>query len=151
MLTFVVILAIMSTVLELMIAAKIPFMRQLSHKSKLFNLINSLFLSYIMGLAFGAAGLIAMTAGVLSTMMSVPGYAFLYWAYDSPEAQAHGGNLIQHKKIQFINSINQWKQTCIDFMNLIFKILKIITFPIWFARSCYIKFSRTSTSNTTTN
>lgn len=135
MLSFVVLLAIMSTALELMIAAKIPIWRRLSHKSKLFNLINSLFLSYIMGMAFGATGLIAMTAGVLSTMLSVPGYSLLHWAYESPQAQSHGGNLFIHYK-------SKWKVAIADFVNLLYKIIKIITFPIWITRAISNKISK---------
>lgn len=135
MLTFVLLLAIMSTALELMIASKIPFWRKLSHKSKLFNLINSLFLSYLMGMAFGATGLIAMTAGVLSTMLSVPGYALLNWAYESPQAHRYGGNLFVHYK-------NKWKVAITDLMNLIYKIIKIITFPIWITRAITNKISK---------
>jgi hypothetical protein len=122
----------MSTLLELMIAAKVPPWRKLSHKSKLFNLLNSLFISYIVGIAFGAQGLIAMTAGVLSTMLSVPGYAFLYWAYDSPEAKALGGNRITHAK-------EKWKTALKDLGTLIYKFIKIITFPIWATRAVILK------------
>jgi hypothetical protein len=132
MFAFVIILAVMSTTLELMIAAKIPAWRRLSHKSKLFNLLNSLFISYIMGIAFGAAGLIAMTAGVISTLLSVPGYALLNWAYESPQAQAHGGNLFTYYK-------DRWKTAITDLVNLIYKIIKIITFPIWATRAAMNK------------
>lgn len=124
MLFFVVLLAVMSTALELMIAAKVPVWRRLSHRSKLFNLLNSLFISYTMGLAFGAAGLIAMTAGVLSTMLSVPGYEFLAWAYDSESAQQHGGNNIAYYG-------QKWKQTLSDLAHMTYKVIRFITFPIW--------------------
>lgn len=136
MFTFVMMLAVMSTVLELMIAAKIPAWRRLSHKSKLFNLLNSLFLSYIMGIAFGAAGLIAMTAGVISTMLSVPGYALLNWAYESPQAKQHGGNMFVYYK-------KRWKTAITDLVHLIYKIIKIITFPIWGTRAVMIWFNQT--------
>lgn len=132
MFAFVIMLAIMSTLLELMIAAKIPALRRLAHKSKLFNLLNSLFLSYLMGIAFGAAGLIAMTAGVFSTMLSVPGYALLHWAYESPQAQKHGGNLFTYYK-------QRWKVAITDLVNLIYKIIKVITFPIWATRAVMLK------------
>lgn len=141
MLTFVIILAVMSALLELMIAAKIPAWRRLSHKSKLFNLLNSLFISYVIGIAFGATGLIAMTAGVFSTMLSVPGYAVLHWAYESPEAQKHGGNLFVHYK-------QKWKVAITDLVNLIYKIIKVITFPIWVTRAILIKINSVSKSTT---
>lgn len=134
-LSMMIILAVTSAVLELMIAAKIPAWRQWSHKSKLFNLINSLLLSYLIGIAFGAAGLIAMGAGVISTLLSYPGYKFLYWMYDSPMAQRHGGNLFEYTK-------NKWMTAIKDFFSVIYTILKVITFPIWAARWMYQKISK---------
>lgn len=142
MLTFVLLLAIMSTLLELMIAARIPSWRRLSHKNQLFNLLNSMFISYFMGIAFGAAGLIAMTAGVLSTMLSIPGYQYLYWNYDSPQAQKLGGNIYAHNKQIYIKKISDFKQTILDIFNLIYKFLKIITAPIWVTRSIVHKINK---------
>lgn len=139
MLTFVVLLAIMSTALELMIAARVPAWRRLSHKNQLFNLLNSMFISYLMGIAFGAAGLIAMTSGVVSTMLSVPGYQFLHWNYDSPQAQKVGGNIYAHNKTIYKKKISNIKQTIFDIFNLIYKILKIITAPIWITRLAFDK------------
>lgn len=124
LLSMMIILAVTSTLLELMIAAKIPAWRRLSAKSPLFNLLNSLFLSFLVGIAFGAAGLIAMGAGVISTVLSVPGYQFLYWNYDSPMAQHYGGNMLKHQK-------KKWASAISDLFKLIYKIIRIITFPIW--------------------
>jgi hypothetical protein len=124
LLSMMIILAVTSTTLELMIAAKIPAWRRLSAKSPLFNLLNSLFLSFLVGIAFGAAGLIAMGAGVISTVLSVPGYQFLYWNYDSPQAQRSGGNIMKHNRAKWGTAIG-------DFFKLIYKIIRIITFPIW--------------------
>jgi glucan phosphoethanolaminetransferase (alkaline phosphatase superfamily) len=122
-----IILAVTSTLLELMIAAKIKWWRVKSYESKLFNMLNSLFLSFVIGLAFSASGLIAMGAGVISTVLSVPGYKFLHWNYDSEQAQKHNGNMMQHLK-------SKWLQTIKDFFTLVYKILRIITFPIWGTR-----------------
>lgn len=127
LLSMMLILAVTSTLLELMIAAKIKWWRVKSHDSKLFNMLNSLFLSFLVGLAFSASGLIAMGAGVISTVLSVPGYQFLYWNYDSPAAQRHGGNMMLHLKAK-------WFQAIKDFFTLVYKILRIITFPIWGTR-----------------
>jgi len=124
LLSMMIILAITSTLLELMIASKVKWWRQKSHESKLFNMLNSLFLSFLVGLAFSASGLIAMGAGVISTVLSVPGYQFLHWNYDGPMAQKHGGNMMLHLK-------SKWFQTIKDFFTLVYKILRIITFPIW--------------------
>jgi hypothetical protein len=65
-----------------------------------------------------------MGAGVISTVLSVPGYQFLYWNYDSPMAQRHGGNMLAHNK-------KKWLTALADFFKLIYKIIRIITFPIW--------------------
>lgn len=127
LLSMMIILAVTSTLLELMIAAKIKWWRVKSYESKLFNMLNSLFLSFVIGLAFSASGLIAMGAGVISTVLSVPGYKFLHWNYDSEQAQKHNGNMMQHLK-------SKWFQTIKDFFTLVYKILRIITFPIWGTR-----------------
>lgn len=124
MFSFAIILAVASTAIELMIAAKIPAWRRNAHKFKLFNLAMSVILSFVIGIMFGAAGLIAMTAAIMSTIMSIPGYSFLHWMYDSPQAQARGGNQYRYYK-------NKWKQVIVDFFNIIYKILRVITFPIW--------------------
>jgi hypothetical protein len=98
MLIIIIGLAITSAILELMIASQVPLWRQWSHKSKLFNLVNSMFLSYLVGIAFGAQGLIAMSAGLLSTFMTIPGYAFLNWNYDTEKAKNAGGNRYKHTR-----------------------------------------------------
>lgn len=131
MLTFVFLLAIMSTALELMIAAKIPFLRRLAHKSKLFNLLNSLFLSYVIGIAFGATGLIAMTAGIFSTMLSIPGYTFLHWNYDTAQAQA------LPEKSRYEHGTKKWKQVGSDTVKVTYGTLKVVTAPVWIPRKIY--------------
>ena len=127
LLTMMLILAITSTLVELLIASKVKWWRQKSHDNKLFNVFNSLLLSFLIGLAFSASGLIAMGAGVISTLLTIPGYHFLHWNYDSPMAQKHGGNMMLHLK-------SKWFQTIKDFFTLVYKILRIITFPIWGTR-----------------
>jgi len=132
LLTMMLILAVTSTVLELMIAAKIPAWRKLSHRSKLFNLVNSLVLSFLIGVAFGAAGLIAMGAGVISTLLSYPGYKFLYWMYDSPMALKHGGNMFEYTK-------KKWMTALKDLAKVIYSVIRVITFPVWATRWAYNK------------
>lgn len=132
LLTMMLILAVTSTVLELMIAAKIPAWRKLSHRSKLFNLVNSLVLSFLIGVAFGAAGLIAMGAGVISTLLSYPGYKFLYWMYDSPMALKHGGNMFEYTK-------KKWMTALKDLAKVIYSVIRVITFPVWATRWVYNK------------
>ena len=136
-----IVLAVTSCVLELMIAAKIPIWRRLSGRYPLFNLLNSLVISFVMGLAFGAAGLIAMGAGVISTVLSVPGYQLLKWNYDTPSAIAHGGSeyryysaIFKSKLTGYRTTLNKWSIALSDLGKLIYSIIRFLTFPIWMTR-----------------
>jgi hypothetical protein len=140
MLTFAILLAVISTLFELMIAAKIPVWRRASARSLLFNLCNSILLSYVIGITFGATGLISMTAGILSTMLSIPGYKFLEWMYDSPQAKQHGGNQLQYV-------VDKWRQVLVDFGNVIYRFLRFITAPIWIWRNLSTKLHLRKTQN----
>lgn len=128
MFAFMMMLAIASAVVELTFASKFPAWRRAAKKNKAVNLGISIALSFVLGIMFGAAGLIAMAAAIISTVIAVPGYAVLEWAYDSPEAQAKGGNLIKYYS-------DKAKIVTKDTLHLIYKILRIITFPIWASRS----------------
>ena len=64
-------LAVASTVVEMMFAARIPSWRKNAHKYKWVNMTLSLLLSFILGLMFGAAGLIALGAAMISTVLSI--------------------------------------------------------------------------------
>lgn len=140
MFTFAIILALASTAFELMLAAKIPLWRRLSHKSLLFNLGNSMVLSFLVGIMFGAAGLIAMTAGIFSTILTIPGYAFLHWCYDSDEAKARGGNQLAFYATKIHDVRAKWSQTLADFAQLIYKIIRFVTLPIRITRTCALKY-----------
>jgi glucan phosphoethanolaminetransferase (alkaline phosphatase superfamily) len=129
----VFLLSIMSAVLELMIAARIPLWRRLSYRSKLFNLLNSLFVSYLIGLAFGAQGLIAMTAGVFSTFLTIPGYAFLHWNMDSEKAR----KTPQQNRYQ--NFKEKMTEPMSDMGKIAYVTIKIITAPLWIPRRIYGK------------
>ena len=76
---------------------------------------------------FGAAGLITMAAAIISTVIVIPGYAFLEWAYDSPQAATRGGNQIKYYS-------DKTKEVVSDTFKIIYKILRVITFPIWGSR-----------------
>jgi hypothetical protein len=134
MLSLVIMLAVASTIVELTFAANFPRWRQAANNNKAINLFISIVISFILGMAFGAAGLIAMSAAIISTVMSIPGYAFLHWAYDSPRAKKHNGNLLKHYA-------DKWKQVLTDFVNIVYKVLRIITFPIWATRAVILKFN----------
>lgn len=121
--SMMIVLAVASSALEITLAARVKPWRTLCAKYSSANMIMSLVLSYVIGIAFGAQGLIAMGAGVISTILSYPGYKFLHWNYDSPQALAQGGN---RSKFYWL----QWKQVLLDFGTLIYKILRLITIPI---------------------
>jgi hypothetical protein len=142
MLSFVIILALASCTIEMMLASKIPAWRKAAKKYKIFNLFASLGLSYTIGTMFGAAGLIAMTAAIFSTILSIPGYAFLEWVYDSPQAQQRGGNLIAHHKSNFKTTYTRWKIVLGDLSTIVYKVIRIITFPIWATRACILKYNQ---------
>lgn len=133
MFAFVIVLTLASFMFEMIIASKTPTWRKNAKKYKMVNLALSVMLSFVMGILFGAAGLIVMTAAILSTLISIPGYTFLYWCYDSPSAKLHGGNQFQYYK-------NQVFTVLADLYKLIYKILRIITFPIWGTRVVMTKF-----------
>jgi len=139
--SMMIVLAVTSCLLELMIAARVPAWRRWSGASPLFNLLNSLFISFIMGIAFGAAGLVALGAGIISTILSLPGYKFLKWNYDSPGAIAVGGNRYKHFTNNFSIYWAKWTVALKDLFKLIYTIIKIITFPIWVIRWIYNKVS----------
>lgn len=140
MLIMAFMLAIMSAALELMIAAQVPLWRQWSHKSKLFNLLNSMFLSYLIGIAFGAQGLIAMTAGVLSTFLTIPGYALLNWNYDTEKAKVQDGNRYQYAKKTVKPKLEKGKELGSDLIKVGYITGKVVTSPLWISRKVYRKF-----------
>lgn len=137
LLSMMIILSITSCALELMIAAKVPIWRKLSGKYPLFNLINSLVISFFMGIAFGAAGLVTLGAGVISTIMSVPGYKFLYWNYDTPEAHAQGGSRVKYYWANFHVHWAKWRKVLGEFNQLMYAIFRVITLPVRILNKCY--------------
>ena len=130
--TMMIALAISSTVVEMMFAARFPIWRKNAHKYKWVNMTLSILLSFILGVMFGAAGLITLGAAMISTVLSIPGYTFLHWVYDSPQALKHNGNMIVHLRAK-------WGQALKDLAKVIYGIIRIITFPIWATRAVIIK------------
>ena len=131
MLTFVFLLAFASFAFEMLIASKFSLWRKLAYKSKLANLTMSILLSYLLGIAFGAAGLITMTAAILSTLMSIPGYTILAWNFDTPKAQA----LPERSRYQ--HESKKWKQVGSDTVKMTYGTLRVITAPVWISRKIY--------------
>ena len=128
MLSFAIILAFASFIFEMLIASKFPIWRKLAHKSKLANLTLSLVLSYVLGELFGAAGLLVMTAAIISTLLSIPGYTYLAWNYDSAEA------LALPEKSRYKHEEIKVKKLGGDLFILAKGTAKVITLPIWLPR-----------------
>lgn len=128
MLSFAIILAFASFVFEMLIASKFPIWRKIAHKSKLANLTLSLVLSYILGILFGAQGLIVMTAAIISTLLSIPGYTYLSWNYDTDIAKAlPEKSRYKHEEIKV-------KKLSGDLYLMAKGTAKIITSPVWITR-----------------
>lgn len=136
--SMMLILAIASTMVEGMFAAKIPLWRQYAHKYKWFNMTISILLSFVLGFAFGAEGLIAMGAAVISTVLSVPVYAAIHWNYDTPRAKARGSEYTYYKA-KFKSDWNKWKIALSDLAKLTYTLIRFVTFPIWMTRIIYQK------------
>ena len=140
MFSFAIMLAVASTIVEMMFAANFPTWRRLAHDYKWINMSISIFLSFVIGVAFGAAGLIAMTAGLISTVLSIPGYAFLHWNYDTPAAQAKGMPRTTHMKNSFKSKANKGKELASDITKLAYGTGKVVTAPLWVPRRVKAKY-----------
>ena len=123
-LTMMIVLGLSSFIVEMMFAVNIPWWRQNAHRLKWFNMIVSITLSSILGFLFGAAGLVVMGAALFGTVLSIPGYAFLHWNYDSEQAARYGGNMLSHIR-------GKWVQAFKDLAKVIYTVIKVITFPVW--------------------
>jgi uncharacterized membrane protein len=133
-------LAIASTIVEMMFAANFPAWRINAHKYKWFNMIVSILISFVLGFAFGAAGLIALGAAMVSTMLSIPGYAFLHWNYDSVKAQALGVPRTVHIKTVAKSKSEKGKELAGDLAKVAYGTGKVITAPIWITRKATNKY-----------
>ena len=134
MFAMMIMLAISSTMVEMMFAANFKAWRVNAHKLKWFNMVISIALSFILGIAFGAQGLIVMGAAMISTALSIPGYAFLHYNYDTDTAKRYENGMFSHY-------FHKWTQVLSDFFKIIYKILRIITAPIWITRAAIIKYN----------
>jgi hypothetical protein len=63
----------------------------------------------------------------------------LYHLYDSPHAQAHGGDLTVYYRQRYAEIKARWSQLGRDLITVIYKTIRMITFPIWFTRACILK------------
>lgn len=122
-----IVLAISSFLVEMMFAAKLPWWRRNAYKYKWFNMVISIALSWFLGFVFGAAGLVVLGAALISTALSVPGYAILNWNYDTIDAKKYNTG-------KFSVVFKKWTQAFSDFGKVIYSIIRVITFPIWSIR-----------------
>jgi hypothetical protein len=134
MFAMMMMLAVASTMVEMMFAANFPAWRRNAHKYKWVNMVISITLSFILGIAFGAQGLIVMGGAMISTAFSIPGYALLHYNYDTETARRYKGGMFQH-------GFNKWKQVISDFFKILYKILRLITAPIWITRAALVKYN----------
>lgn len=140
MLAFAFTLAIVSTIVEMMFAINFKSWREAAYKYKAFNMVVSIFLSFIIGLAFGAGGLIAMTAGMMSTVLSIPGYAFLHWNMDSPKAHSLGTTRTNNAKNVAKKKYEKTKEVANDLGKVAYGTAKVVTAPVWIPRKINNKY-----------
>jgi hypothetical protein len=76
LLSMALILAVCSAFLEFKLLKSVPLLGRLNKKSMFFGLALSVALSAGLGAVFGAAGVVVMIAGVLSTAMTEPVHGF---------------------------------------------------------------------------
>jgi len=132
-----IVLAMASTLIEMMFAARFSIWRKNAHKFKWVNMVVSIFLSFILGVAFSAAGLIALGAALISTVLSVPGYAFLHWNMDTPIAIAQGGNRTKFYWDNFHVEWTKWRIALGDLGKIFLTIIQVITIPVRVIRKVY--------------
>lgn len=142
MIIMALMLGFTSFVVEMMIASNFPYWRQLAHKNKAFNMIGSISLSATIGFLFGAAGLIMMTGALFGTMLSIPGYAYLNWNYDTPKARVNGGNRYRHMKNEAKPKYEKTKELGRDLVKTGWFVGRTITAPIWISRKIYLKIKK---------
>lgn len=108
MFTFAIILAILSTGIEMFFVIQFEPIRRFMISHKKFGLFFSFALSYALGVMFGAAGLIAMTAAIASTVMSLGIYESNVLKYANAQNRAKITAEIKKYTDLFIRSVKFW-------------------------------------------
>jgi len=133
-----IVLGLSSFIVEMMLAVNIPWWRQNAHRLKWFNMIISIALSSVLGFLFGAAGLVVMGAALFGTVLSIPGYAFLNWNYDTEIAKTkYEGNRYKYAKKESKPKIVKAKELGSDLIKVGYVTGKVITAPLWISRKIY--------------
>lgn len=120
--TMIWILALASSAFEMAFAFKVPLWAKLAGRYPVLGLIASVSVSWFLGHIFGAAGLIALMGGLLSTLMTVPCYILV--------EKWHSGE-IQPKLEKFRSDWQSAMQLGKDLWHVVYILIRIVTAPIW--------------------
>lgn len=101
MLMFAMMLAVTSTIVEIVLLLKFKPLLNFLLKHKTLDLIFSFALSYVLGVMFGASGLIAMTAGIFSTLLSL-------MVYESGILKQENREKVTNTKNTVVKTIKFW-------------------------------------------
>lgn len=101
MLMFAMMLAVTSTIMEIVLLLKFKPLLNFLLKHKTLDLIFSFALSYVLGVMFGASGLIAMTAGIFSTLLSL-------MVYESGILKQENREKVTNTKNTVVKTIKFW-------------------------------------------
>lgn len=101
MFMFAVMLAVTSTIVEIVLLLKFKPLLNFLLKHKTLDLIFSFALSYVLGVMFGASGLIAMTAGIFSTLLSL-------MVYESGILKQENREKVTNTKNTVVKTIKFW-------------------------------------------
>lgn len=148
MLSFAIILAIVSTAFEMIIASKWTWWREKAAHSLLVCGLGSVLLSYALGTLFGGHGLIAMTAGVMSTVMSACCYPILNYWLKHKEAISNTTQKLHNSIDSAAAAWQRNRQTLKDLCHLLMVIARFLTFPFRLIRWITDKYSNATTSPT---
>lgn len=119
-------LAMTSLLLEGIFAYRIPAYRHFVEKREYVAIFISMAGSYFLGQIFGAQGLVCLMAGIMSTVASPPMYKLLGW--------------YERNKIEVNAKYYEIRQTMIDFMRLLYKLMRLLTLPFRVIRTTSAKY-----------
>jgi len=126
-LTMSLMLAFSSVVLEAFLVWNIPALQRFYTSGKagrIFNAVNSVLLSFGLGFVFGAEGLVAMSAAMISTMVSISGlYDGLNWV------RTHMDEVTKVKE-DTLETIRKGAVATRDIVAMIYGLVQIVTWPV---------------------
>lgn len=108
MFTFAIMLAVLSTGIEMFFVVQYETVRKFMINHKKFGLFFSFALSYALGTMFGAAGLIAMTAAIASTALSLVIYESGALKYAEPQNRAQITARVKKNTDLLVRTIKFW-------------------------------------------